>query len=106
MASTGLISGDTNGLRRSEVRHAVDYIRLAGNFGRLRVDVTHQETVAGEYLEPIPRILGKQSPVVATVFLPFSTTVTGNCINRAVTPRAPLRVAVLAHLPFTFAIDL
>ncbi|KAF1004443.1 MAG: hypothetical protein E5299_02385 [Burkholderia gladioli] len=24
MASTGIISGDTNGLRMSEVRHAVD----------------------------------------------------------------------------------
>ncbi|KAF1015365.1 MAG: hypothetical protein E5299_00647 [Burkholderia gladioli] len=27
-----------------------------------------------------------RSPVVATVLLPFSTTVTGNCINRAITP--------------------
>ncbi|KAF1007374.1 MAG: hypothetical protein E5299_02043 [Burkholderia gladioli] len=25
--------------------------------------------------------------MVATVFLPFSTIVTGNCINRAITPR-------------------
>ncbi|KAF1016721.1 MAG: hypothetical protein E5299_00394 [Burkholderia gladioli] len=25
--------------------------------------------------------------MVATVLLPFSTTVTGNCINRAITPR-------------------
>ncbi|KAF1017903.1 MAG: hypothetical protein E5299_00235 [Burkholderia gladioli] len=25
MASTGIISGDTNGLRTSEVRYAVDY---------------------------------------------------------------------------------
>ncbi|KAF1018007.1 MAG: hypothetical protein E5299_00178 [Burkholderia gladioli] len=32
-------------------------------------------------------MLGKRSPVVATVLLPFSTTVTGNCINRAITPR-------------------
>ncbi|KAF1008707.1 MAG: hypothetical protein E5299_01941 [Burkholderia gladioli] len=51
--------------------------------GRLRVDVTRPETVSGEGLEPIHRILGKRSPVVATVLLPFSTTVTGNCINRA-----------------------
>ncbi|KAF1011653.1 MAG: hypothetical protein E5299_01360 [Burkholderia gladioli] len=45
------------------------------------------ETVAGEGLEPIHRILGKRSPVVATVLLPFSMTVTGNCINRPITPR-------------------
>ncbi|KAF1004312.1 MAG: hypothetical protein E5299_02395 [Burkholderia gladioli] len=49
--------------------------------------MTRPETVAGEGLEPIHRILGKRSPVVATVLLPFSTTVTGNCINRAITPR-------------------
>ncbi|KAF1006796.1 MAG: hypothetical protein E5299_02109 [Burkholderia gladioli] len=49
---------------------------------------TRPETVAGEGLEPIQqRILGKRSPVVATFLLPFSTTVTGNCINRAITPR-------------------
>ncbi|KAF1009236.1 MAG: hypothetical protein E5299_01894 [Burkholderia gladioli] len=33
-------------------------------------------------LNPIHRILGKRSPVVAIAFLPFSTTVTGNYINR------------------------
>ncbi|KAF1005892.1 MAG: hypothetical protein E5299_02208 [Burkholderia gladioli] len=49
--------------------------------------MTRPETVAGEGLELIHRILGKRSPVVATVLLPFSTTVTGNCINRAITPR-------------------
>ncbi|KAF1011692.1 MAG: hypothetical protein E5299_01353 [Burkholderia gladioli] len=57
MATTGMISGDTNGLRTTEVI--------------LRVDVTRPETVAGEGLEPIHRILGKRSPVVATVLLPF-----------------------------------
>ncbi|KAF1006052.1 MAG: hypothetical protein E5299_02185 [Burkholderia gladioli] len=30
--------------------------------------------------------------MVVTVFLPFSTTVTGNCINRAVTPRRTGRI--------------
>ncbi|KAF1011471.1 MAG: hypothetical protein E5299_01396 [Burkholderia gladioli] len=49
--------------------------------------MTRPETVSGERLEPIHRILGKRSPVVASVLLPFSTTVTGNCINRAITPR-------------------
>ncbi|KAF1010342.1 MAG: hypothetical protein E5299_01705 [Burkholderia gladioli] len=87
MASTGIISGDTNGLRTSEVRHTVDDADANGDLGRLRVDVTRPETVAGEGLEPMHRILGKRSPVVATVLLPFSTTVTGNCINRAITPR-------------------
>ncbi|KAF1008813.1 MAG: hypothetical protein E5299_01902 [Burkholderia gladioli] len=87
MASTGRISGDTNGLRTSEVRHVVDYADANGDLGRLRGDVTCPETVAGEGLEPIHRILGKRSPVVATFLLSFSTTVTGNCINRAITPR-------------------
>ncbi|KAF1015408.1 MAG: hypothetical protein E5299_00631 [Burkholderia gladioli] len=50
------------------------------------------EQVAGERLEPIHRILGKRSPVIATVFLPFSTTVTGNCINRAGTLRRTGRI--------------
>ncbi|KAF1015455.1 MAG: hypothetical protein E5299_00598 [Burkholderia gladioli] len=54
--------------------------------------MTRPETVDGERLEPIHRILGKQSPVVATVFLPFSTTVTGNCINHTVTPRRTGRI--------------
>ncbi|KAF1016538.1 MAG: hypothetical protein E5299_00527 [Burkholderia gladioli] len=85
--ATGIISGDTNGLRTSEVRHAVDDADANGNLGRLRVDVTRPETVSSERLEPIYRILGKRSPVVATVLLPFSTTVTGNCINRAITSR-------------------
>ncbi|KAF1010688.1 MAG: hypothetical protein E5299_01602 [Burkholderia gladioli] len=50
------------------------------------IATTRPETVSGEGLEPIHRILGRRSPVVATVLLPFSTTVTGNCINRAITP--------------------
>ncbi|KAF1011808.1 MAG: hypothetical protein E5299_01325 [Burkholderia gladioli] len=84
MASMGIILGDTNKLRTSEVRHAVDYRRRARrDRGRLRGDVTGPETVSGERLEPIHRILGKRSPVVATVLLPFSTTVTDNCINRS-----------------------
>ncbi|KAF1015347.1 MAG: hypothetical protein E5299_00662 [Burkholderia gladioli] len=87
MASDWHNSGDTNGLRTSEVRHAVDDADTNGDLGRLRGDVTRPETVAGEGLEPIHRVLGKRSPVVATVLLPFSTTVTGNCINRAITPR-------------------
>ncbi|KAF1018045.1 MAG: hypothetical protein E5299_00115 [Burkholderia gladioli] len=37
-------------------------------------------------------MFGKRSPVVVTAFLPFSTTVTGNCINRAVTPRHTGRI--------------
>ncbi|KAF1010283.1 MAG: hypothetical protein E5299_01714 [Burkholderia gladioli] len=78
MASTGIISGDTNGLRTSEVRHTVDDADANGDLSRLRVDVTRPETVASEGLEPIHRILGKRSPVVATFLLPFSTTVTGN----------------------------
>ncbi|KAF1005140.1 MAG: hypothetical protein E5299_02287 [Burkholderia gladioli] len=49
--------------------------------------MTRSETVSGEGLEPIHRILGKRSPVVVTVFLLFSTTVTGNCISRAIMPR-------------------
>ncbi|KAF1012704.1 MAG: hypothetical protein E5299_01105 [Burkholderia gladioli] len=53
---------------------------------------TRPETVAGEHLEPIHRILGKRSPVVATVLLPFSMTVTGNCINYAVMPRRTGRI--------------
>ncbi|KAF1010627.1 MAG: hypothetical protein E5299_01621 [Burkholderia gladioli] len=48
---------------------------------------THPETVAGEHIEPIHHSLGKRSPVVATAFLPFARTLTGNYINRAVTPR-------------------
>ncbi|KAF1011895.1 MAG: hypothetical protein E5299_01302 [Burkholderia gladioli] len=74
-------------MRTSEVRHTVDDADPNGDLGRLRVDVTRPETVAGEGLEPIHRILGKRSPVVATFLLPFSTTVTGNCIKRAITPR-------------------
>ncbi|KAF1011936.1 MAG: hypothetical protein E5299_01299 [Burkholderia gladioli] len=57
------------------------------DLGPLRGDVTRPETVSGEGLEPIHRILGKRSPVVATVLFPFSTTGAGNCINRAITPR-------------------
>ncbi|KAF1006393.1 MAG: hypothetical protein E5299_02152 [Burkholderia gladioli] len=74
-------------MRTSEVRHTVDDADANGDLGRLRVDVTRPETVAGEGLEPIHRILGKRAPVVATVLLPLSTTVTGNCTNRAITPR-------------------
>ncbi|KAF1007217.1 MAG: hypothetical protein E5299_02063 [Burkholderia gladioli] len=53
MASTGIISGDTNGLRTSEIRHAVDDSAANGDLGRRRVDVTRPERVAGEGLEPI-----------------------------------------------------
>ncbi|KAF1011017.1 MAG: hypothetical protein E5299_01520 [Burkholderia gladioli] len=74
-------------MRTSEVHHTVNDADANGDLGRLRVDVTRPETVAGEGLEPIHRILGKRSPVVATVLLPFSTTLTGNCINRAIPPR-------------------
>ncbi|KAF1018061.1 MAG: hypothetical protein E5299_00131 [Burkholderia gladioli] len=53
---------------------------------------TRPETVAGERLEPIHRIFGKRSPLVATVFLSFSTTITPNYINRTVTPRRMGRI--------------
>ncbi|KAF1007357.1 MAG: hypothetical protein E5299_02052 [Burkholderia gladioli] len=75
-------------MRTSEVHYTVDDADANRDLGRLRVDVTRSETVSGEGLEPIHRILGKRSPVVATVLLPFSTTVTGNCINCAITPRS------------------
>ncbi|KAF1017694.1 MAG: hypothetical protein E5299_00376 [Burkholderia gladioli] len=95
MASTGIISDDTNGLRTSEVRHTVDDADANGDLGRLRLDVTRPETVAGEGLEPMHRILGKRLPMVTTVLLPFSTTVTGNCINRAIA--TPHRAYPLAN---------
>ncbi|KAF1018120.1 MAG: hypothetical protein E5299_00101 [Burkholderia gladioli] len=53
---------------------------------------TRPETVSRKRLEPIHRILGKRSLVVATVFLPFSTKVTGNCINRTVMPHRTGRI--------------
>ncbi|KAF1012864.1 MAG: hypothetical protein E5299_01067 [Burkholderia gladioli] len=74
-------------MRTSEVHHAVDYANANGDLDRLRVDVTRPETVAVERFEPIYRILSKRSPVVATALLPCSTSVTDNCINRAVTLR-------------------
>ncbi|KAF1005877.1 MAG: hypothetical protein E5299_02213 [Burkholderia gladioli] len=74
-----------------------DYADANGNLGHLRGDVDAPETVAGERVEPIHRILGKRSPVVDTVLLPFSTTGTGNCINRAVTPRRTGRAYPLAN---------
>ncbi|KAF1011975.1 MAG: hypothetical protein E5299_01285 [Burkholderia gladioli] len=92
MASQGIMSSDTNGLRTSEVRMWLIMPTQNGDIGRLRVDVTRPETVAGERLEPIHRIFGKRLPVVATVFLPFSTTVRSNYINRAVMPRRTGRI--------------
>ncbi|KAF1012790.1 MAG: hypothetical protein E5299_01076 [Burkholderia gladioli] len=92
MASTDIISGDTNGSRTSEARHAVDCADAAGERGRLCADVTRPETVAGERLESIHRIFGQRSPVVVTTFLLFWTAFTGNCINRAVTPRRTGRI--------------
>ncbi|KAF1017774.1 MAG: hypothetical protein E5299_00317 [Burkholderia gladioli] len=47
MASTGIISGDTNGFRTNEVRHAVDYSDANGDLGRLLVNVRRPETVSG-----------------------------------------------------------
>ncbi|KAF1012165.1 MAG: hypothetical protein E5299_01244 [Burkholderia gladioli] len=92
MAPTDIISGDTSGLRMSEICHAVDYADANGDLDRLRVNVTHPETGSGERLEPIHRILSKRSPMVTTVFLPFSTTVTKICINHAVTLRYAGRI--------------
>ncbi|KAF1011198.1 MAG: hypothetical protein E5299_01473 [Burkholderia gladioli] len=77
--------------------HTVDDSDANGDLGRLRGDVRRPETVAGEGLEPIDRILGKRSPVVATFLLLFSTTVTGNCINRAITPRRAYPLANERH---------
>ncbi|KAF1018171.1 MAG: hypothetical protein E5299_00042 [Burkholderia gladioli] len=54
--------------------------------------MTRPETVFGKHLEPIHHILGKQSPVVATFFLLFSRTFTGNYIDRAVTPCSTGRI--------------
>ncbi|KAF1003111.1 MAG: hypothetical protein E5299_02528 [Burkholderia gladioli] len=77
MASTGIISGDANRLRTSEVRYAVDYVDANSDFVRLQGDVMRPETVAGERLKPIHRMLGKRPPVVATALLPFAKTVHG-----------------------------
>ncbi|KAF1010837.1 MAG: hypothetical protein E5299_01569 [Burkholderia gladioli] len=79
-------------MQTSGVRHAVDYADANEELVRLRVDVTRPERLAGERLEVIHRILGKRSPVVATVFLLFLTTVKGNCINHAVTLRRTVHI--------------
>ncbi|KAF1015264.1 MAG: hypothetical protein E5299_00713 [Burkholderia gladioli] len=92
MASTDIISGDMNGLRTSEARHAVNCAAATGDLGRLRCDVTRPEAVSGERLKPIHRIFGQRSPVVVTAFLRVWTVFTGNCINRAVPPRRTGRI--------------
>ncbi|KAF1015419.1 MAG: hypothetical protein E5299_00605 [Burkholderia gladioli] len=46
MASTDIISGDTNnGLWTSEVRHAVDYADANSDLGHLRVALLHKSSV-------------------------------------------------------------
>ncbi|KAF1017715.1 MAG: hypothetical protein E5299_00359 [Burkholderia gladioli] len=59
---------------------------------RLRAHVTGLQTVSDERFEPIHRIFGEQLSMLDTAFLPFSMTVTGNCINRTVTPRRTGRI--------------
>ncbi|KAF1016575.1 MAG: hypothetical protein E5299_00500 [Burkholderia gladioli] len=59
---------------------------------RLRAHVTRLQTVSDEHFEPIHRIFRKRLSMLDTAFLLFSMTVTGNCINRTVTPRRTGRI--------------
>ncbi|KAF1010724.1 MAG: hypothetical protein E5299_01592 [Burkholderia gladioli] len=70
-----------------QVRHAVDYADANGNLGLLRVDVTRAQrqlpvSALNRYVDSRQAITGGSHCLSS-----ISTTVTGNCINRAITPR-------------------
>lgn len=52
-----LNSGDTNGVRASESRHAVEHSRTNRNLGCLGVNFARPQARTGERLEPVHQVL-------------------------------------------------
>lgn len=94
-----MISGDADGLRASEFSHAVECAHADRDLGRLRVGACPQAS-ASERLEPIHRILGERTTVIAAALLPFPAAESGDRIDRMVAPcgtrhcRLPVNSAV------------
>jgi len=66
-----MISGNANGLRTCEVRHAVQHAHADGNLGCLRVGASRPQAVTRERFEAIHRVLRERAPMVAAVLLPL-----------------------------------
>lgn len=68
-----LSSGNANGVRAGESRHAVDCAHANRDFGCLRTDASHPMATARERLKPVHQVLDKRASVVAAALLPFGT---------------------------------
>lgn len=81
-----LNSGDTDGVRASESRHAVEHSRTNRNLGCLGVNFARPQARTGERLEPVHQVLHQRAPVVAASLLPFAPAGLGNGVDGSVAP--------------------
>ncbi len=81
-----LNSVDTDGMRASESRHAVEHARTNRNLGCLGVNFARPQAGTGERLEPVHQVLHQRAPVVAASLLPFAPAGLGNGVDGSVAP--------------------
>ena len=86
MSSVLSISGDTDGLRASECRHAVEHTRTNRYFGCLRADLASPQAGARKSLHPVHQSLGQRALVVATGLLPFTPAALRDCVDGGIAP--------------------
>jgi len=60
-----LNSGNANGVRTSESRHAVEHAHADRDFGCLRTYASRPQTNARERLGPVHQVFDERAPVVA-----------------------------------------
>ena len=84
-----LNSGNANGVRASEGRHAVEHAHADRNFGRLRTDAARPQAIARERLEPVHQVLDERAPVIAAALLPFGAPAFGDRGDGLVAPAWP-----------------
>ena len=78
------ISGNANGLRASECRHAVEHTCTNRNFGCLRADLASPQGGASEDFEPVHQ--GQRATMIATRLLPFTSAACRDCVDGSIAP--------------------
>jgi len=84
-----LNSGNANGVRASESRHAVEHAHADRDFGCLRTDASRPQAIARERLEPVHQVLDERAPVIAAALLPFGAPAFGDRGDGLVAPAWP-----------------
>lgn len=80
------ISGDMDGLRPCDGRHAVEHACTNRDFGCLGANLASPQAGASKGFEPVHQSLDQRVPVVANRLLPFAPAAFCDCVDGSIAP--------------------